>query len=74
MTRYVAFERTFFTTTNVNFSTNTSISQTKLFFFNLRFLFSGRLVYLVLKCGARNDIKNKKDETPLDCAMNIKVN
>ncbi|XP_066923620.1 ankyrin repeat domain-containing protein 27-like [Clytia hemisphaerica] len=32
-----------------------------------------RLVYLLLKCGASKDLKNKKHENPMECAMNNKV-
>lgn len=34
---------------------------------------AGRLVYLLLKSGSSKDVKNKRGETPLDCATNIKV-
>lgn len=32
-----------------------------------------RLVFLLLKNGASNDIKNKNNNTPLQCALNIKI-
>ena len=35
---------------------------------------TGRLVYLLLKCDASKEIVNKKKETAIDDAMNIKVN